>query len=139
MPYLRPIATITEDTITCGFDKDGAGVHNVIGSQYYPYTHYLMTGTSYNNCCHSNLTRAALAARLKESDVGVCIEFLAETDLIVGASACPKGDVSLVCGGGREPVVHPLGVEVYKPEEGWLERCGWSPLEVNGYGRNHGL
>jgi len=27
MPYLRPLATITEDTIAYGFDDDGAGVH----------------------------------------------------------------------------------------------------------------
>mmetsp|Transcript_39741 Transcript_39741/g.73263 ORF Transcript_39741/g.73263 Transcript_39741/m.73263 type:complete len:107 (+) Transcript_39741:325-645(+) len=33
MRYLRPLATITEDTIAYGFDEDGAGVHDVIGSR----------------------------------------------------------------------------------------------------------
>lgn len=32
-PYLRPLATITADTISYGIDKDGAGVHDVIGSR----------------------------------------------------------------------------------------------------------
>ena len=31
MPYLRPLATITKDTIAYGWDEDGAGVHDVIG------------------------------------------------------------------------------------------------------------
>jgi len=31
MPYLRPLATITGDTIAYGYDNDGAGVHDVIG------------------------------------------------------------------------------------------------------------
>ena len=31
MPFLRPLATITHDTIQYGFDEDGAGVHDVIG------------------------------------------------------------------------------------------------------------
>mmetsp|Transcript_1772 Transcript_1772/g.3227 ORF Transcript_1772/g.3227 Transcript_1772/m.3227 type:complete len:102 (+) Transcript_1772:187-492(+) len=72
-------------------------------------------------------------------EVGDYIEFLAETDLLVSASTCPQGDVSLACGGGGEPVVYPLGVEIYKPEEGWLRERGWSPSDVNKYAGNHGL
>ena len=41
-PYLRPMATIIEDTIDYGFDEDGAGVHDVIGSRCDPYTHHYM-------------------------------------------------------------------------------------------------
>jgi uncharacterized protein YcgI (DUF1989 family) len=33
-PYLRPLATITHETIQYGIDQDGAGVHDVIGSRY---------------------------------------------------------------------------------------------------------
>jgi uncharacterized protein YcgI (DUF1989 family) len=33
-PYLRPLATITADTIAYGIDGDGAGVHDVIGSRW---------------------------------------------------------------------------------------------------------
>eukprot|EP00877_Chromochloris_zofingiensis_P004608 jgi/Chrzof1/14148/Cz08g26240.t1 len=32
-PYMRPLATITHDTIQYGIDEDGAGVHDVIGSR----------------------------------------------------------------------------------------------------------
>jgi uncharacterized protein YcgI (DUF1989 family) len=32
-PYMRPLATITRETICYGIDKDGASVHDVIGSR----------------------------------------------------------------------------------------------------------
>ena len=63
LPSLRPLATITHDTLDWyGFDADGAGVHDVIGTRCDPYTQLLLAGTEYHHCCHSNLTRA-LAAR----------------------------------------------------------------------------
>jgi uncharacterized protein len=65
LPYLRPMATITYDTLGWyGFDADGAGVHDVIGTRCDPYTNRLLTGADYHYCCHSNLTRA-LAERTK--------------------------------------------------------------------------
>jgi uncharacterized protein len=65
LPYLRPMATITHDTLGWyGFDADGAGVHDVIGTRCDPYTNRLLTGADYHHCCHSNLTRA-LAERTK--------------------------------------------------------------------------
>jgi hypothetical protein len=69
MPYVRPIATIVEETIEYGYDEDGAGVHDVIGSRCDPYTNYQMTSTDFNYCCHSNLTRQAIKDGLSESDV----------------------------------------------------------------------
>ena len=67
LPYLRPMATITCDTLGWyGFDADGAGVHDVIGTRCDPYTNRLLTGADYHYCCHSNLTRA-LAERMKLS------------------------------------------------------------------------
>jgi hypothetical protein len=58
-PYLRPMATITDDSLSWyGFDADGAGVHDVIGTRCDPYTNALLTGESYHHCCHSNLIRA---------------------------------------------------------------------------------
>jgi hypothetical protein len=33
-PYMRPLATITHETIQYGIDKDGASVHDVIGSRW---------------------------------------------------------------------------------------------------------
>ena len=59
LPYLRPIATITEDTLDWyGFDEFGGSVHDVIGTRCDPYTHRLLSGDDYHHCCHSNLTRA---------------------------------------------------------------------------------
>ena len=64
LPGLRPMATIVEDTLDWyGFDDDGAGVHDVIGTRCDPYTQHLLKGVDYHHCCHSNLTRALAAAR----------------------------------------------------------------------------
>ena len=64
LPWLRPMATITHDTLDWyGIDEFGGGVHDVIGTRCDPYTNFLLTGGDYHNCCHSNLTRALAAAR----------------------------------------------------------------------------
>lgn len=58
-PSLRPMATITWDTLDWyGWDADGGGVHDVIGTRCDPYTNRLLSGGDYHHCCHSNLTRA---------------------------------------------------------------------------------
>ena len=59
LPYLRPMATITEDTLDWyGIDAFGGSVHDVIGTRCDPYTNHLLSGGEYHHCCHSNLTRA---------------------------------------------------------------------------------
>jgi hypothetical protein len=59
LPHLRPMATITEDTLGWyGIDAWGGSVHDVIGTRCDPYTHRLLSGQDYHHCCHSNLTRA---------------------------------------------------------------------------------
>jgi uncharacterized protein len=64
MPWLRPMATITHDTLDWyGWDADGAGVHDIIGTRCDPYTNLLLKGVEYHHCCHSNLTRALAAER----------------------------------------------------------------------------
>jgi len=91
-PYLRPMATITHDTLDWyGFDEFGGGVHDVIGTRCDPYTHNLLShGGQYHHCCHSNLTRALAAATglsLEESEhhvhdvlnVFMCTGFTRET------------------------------------------------------------
>ncbi|MHB2170119.1 urea carboxylase-associated family protein [Alsobacter sp. R-9] len=62
-PYLRPMATITHDTLDWyGFDDYGGGIHDVIGTRCDPYTHNLLSGGGqYDHCCHSNLVRALVA------------------------------------------------------------------------------
>ena len=63
LPYLRPMATITDDTLDWyGFDAFGGSVHDVIGTRCDPYTHALLSGgDQYHHCCHSNLARAVAA------------------------------------------------------------------------------
>ena len=64
LPNLRPLATITHDTLDWyGWDKDGAGVHDVIGTRCDPYTNLLLNGVDYPHCCHSNLTRALASTK----------------------------------------------------------------------------
>ncbi len=64
LPGLRPMATITHDTLDWyGWDQDGAGVHDVIGTRCDPYTNFLIKGVDYHHCCHSNLARALAAAK----------------------------------------------------------------------------
>jgi uncharacterized protein len=64
LPYLRPLATVTHDTLDWyGWDEDGAGVHDVIGTRCDPYTNLLLKGAEYHHCCHSNLTRALATER----------------------------------------------------------------------------
>ncbi|NIA70432.1 DUF1989 domain-containing protein [Pelagibius litoralis] len=59
LPYMRPMATITHDTLDWyGWDDDGGSVHDVIGTRCDPYTNVLLNGCEYHHCCHSNLTRA---------------------------------------------------------------------------------
>lgn len=61
-PGLRPMATITHDTLDWyGIDGFGGSVHDVIGTRCDPYTHNLLKGGQYHHCCHSNLTRAVAA------------------------------------------------------------------------------
>jgi len=58
-PTLRPMATITEDTLGWyGMDSFGGSVHDVIGTRCDPYTGNLLAGSQYHHCCHSNLIRA---------------------------------------------------------------------------------
>lgn len=58
-PFLRPMATITTDTLGWyGIDSFGGSVHDVIGTRCDPYTNNLLSGGQYHYCCHSNLTRS---------------------------------------------------------------------------------
>ena len=64
LPFLRPMATITHDTLSWyGRDADGGAVHDVLGTRCDPYTNVMLKDDPYHHCCHSNLTRALVAAR----------------------------------------------------------------------------
>ncbi|OLS50631.1 urea carboxylase-associated family protein [Rhodovulum sulfidophilum] len=61
-PHLRPMATVIADSLGWyGFDADGAGVHDVIGTRCDPYTNAWLGGAPFYRCCHSNLIRALAA------------------------------------------------------------------------------
>jgi uncharacterized protein YcgI (DUF1989 family) len=104
-PYLRPMATITHDTLGWyGVDAFGGRVHDVIGTRCDPYTHRLLTGGTYHHCCHSNLTRAlaaetGLSLRAAEPhvhdvlNVFMCTGFTADTgQYFMKASPARAGD-----------------------------------------------
>lgn len=62
-PYFRPMATITHDTLDWyGYDKDGASVHDVIGTRCDPYTNLLLNKNIYHQCCHSNILNSLIKA-----------------------------------------------------------------------------
>jgi len=73
-PYMRPMATITHDTLEWyGFDEDGGGVHDVIGSRCDPYTNAVLRGENYNQCCHSNLTRSLVAKGVPTEEAEILV------------------------------------------------------------------
>jgi uncharacterized protein len=126
LPYLRPMLTITDETIRYGEDEDGGRCHDLLGSRCDPYVTRMLNGEDFNFNCHSNLTRAILPWHLNESDVhdvlnifqvtginddgfyfmkaspakkGDYFEFFAEIDLLCAISTCPGGDLSVALWG----------------------------------------
>jgi uncharacterized protein YcgI (DUF1989 family) len=88
LPYLRPLVTITGDSlgggqldqvlmpdgkrrkdVGFGTSKWGGRVHDLLGTRCDPYVNLLMGGKSFDYHCHSNLTRAVAAFGLTELDV----------------------------------------------------------------------
>jgi uncharacterized protein len=168
LPYLRPLLTITADTIQYGIDGDGAGCHDLLGTRCDPYVHKLLNDEEFDLCCHSNLVRAVRGFGLAESDVhdvlnvfqvtgltadgryfvkpsparqGDYFECFAEIDVLCAISVCPHGDLSV-------PVWGPDAADaltVCRPlgVEIWqpdpaLLR-GWRPLPVSDYHGGHAL
>ena len=78
------------------------------------------------------------ACPAKEGDY---FEFFAEIDLLCALSTCPGGDLSVHMWGpdAADPleVCRPLGVEVYRLDEGALE--GWSSPQRAAYSQLHGI
>ncbi len=70
LPFLRPLATITADSLAdYGVDGEGGRVHDLLGTRCDPYVNRMLTGQDYDYHCHSNLTRAIVAYGLTEYDV----------------------------------------------------------------------
>ncbi len=170
LPGLRPIATITHDTLGWyGWDHDGAGVHDVIGTRCDPYTNALLTGGEYHHCCHSNLSRALaekIAASPQEAEMHVhdvlnvfmCTGFTLDThQYFMKASPVRPGDflemfaeIDLLgalstCPGGDCGASHSSDQAPCFPLKVEIFKPadgaleGWSPPPRSGYSRNHGV
>jgi uncharacterized protein len=169
LPHLRPMATITADTLDWyGFDADGCSVHDVIGTRCDPYTNRLLSGSDYHYCCHSNLTRAladhqriplahAEAAVHDVLNVFMCTGFSRETgQYLMKASPVRPGDfieffaeIDLLgalsaCPGGDCSAEHSSDVAACFPLQIEIYRpdavpTGWAPPEHNAYSGSHGL
>lgn len=168
LPYLRPLLTITADTIQYGRDADGGGCHDLLGTRCDPYVHKLLNGEEFDLCCHSNLVRAVRPYHLAERDVhdvlnvfqvtgltaegryfvkpsparrGDFLECFAEIDVLCAISVCPHGDLSV-------PVWGPDAgdaLAVCRPlgVEIWEPAPAllgeWRPPAVSDYRGGHGL
>ncbi|QWW70663.1 DUF1989 domain-containing protein [Rhizobium sp. WYJ-E13] len=168
LPYLRPMATITYDSLGWyGWDEDGAGIHDVIGTRCDPYTNRLLKDGDYHHCCHSNLTRALAADTgmpLQQAEMHVhdvlnvfmCTGFTRDThQYFMKASPVRPGDfieffaeIDLLgalsaCPGGDCGASHSSDVAACHPlkVEVWkpdpATLANWTPPEANPYPRTH--
>lgn len=169
LPYLRPLLTITNDTLASyGVDADGGRVHDLLGSRCDPYVNRILSDEDFDFHCHSNLVRAVLPYGLTEFDVhdvlnifqctglndddeyfmkpspakpGDFFEFFAEQDLLCALSTCPAGDLSIPLWGpdARDPL------EVCRPLAVEVYRLPaeligeWAPPPTAAYAGLHGV
>jgi uncharacterized protein YcgI (DUF1989 family) len=169
LPYLRPLVTITADSLAgYGVDAFGGRLHDLLGTRCDPYVNRLLSGEDFDFHCHSNLTRAIAPFGLTEFDVhdvlnvfqctglndgdqyfvrasparpGDFLEFFAEIDLLCAISTCPGGDLSVPLWGpqARDPI------DVCRPLGIEVYRLderllqGWTAPEPVPYKGGHGL
>jgi uncharacterized protein YcgI (DUF1989 family) len=169
LPYLRPLVTITSDSLAgYGVDEFGGRIHDLLGTRCDPYVNRMLTGEDFDFCCHSNLVRAVAPHGLTELDVhdvlnvfqctglnrqdeyfmrdsparkGDHLEFFAEIDLLCALSTCPGGDLSVPLWGpdARDPL------EVCRPLGVEIHALdgrllkGWTAPAVAAYRGGHGL
>jgi hypothetical protein len=169
-PHMRPMATVTYDTLDWyGFDADGGGVHDVIGTRCDPYTGRLLSGQDYHHCCHSNLTRAlafktGLPLHGAEAhvhdvlNVFMCTGFTHDKhQYFMKASPVRPGDyieffaeIDLLgalstCPGGDCSTVHSSDTATCYPLRVEIYRpdpkvlLRWMPPEPSAYSRSHGV
>jgi hypothetical protein len=169
LPHLRPMATISHDTLGWyGWDEDGGGVHDVIGTRCDPYTNNLLKRNDYHYCCHSNLSRALAAARgldVREAELAVhdvmnvfmCTGFTRDThQYFMKASPVRPGDfieffaeidvlgVLSACPGGDCSGEHSSDLARCYPLKVEIFRpdsaflASWKSPAVSAYDRTHG-
>jgi uncharacterized protein len=137
-PWLRPMATIVEDTVISN-QPDQIQYHYVL-THCNPEWREMRTGKAGLNSCHSNLLQAILPFGLNEMDIednflvhqktywdaeagnkynmrgdekpGDYVAFYAEMDLLVAVSPCPYGD-GYSDGTQGENEARPLRIEIF--------------------------
>lgn len=169
LPYLRPLLTITADTLAgYGVDSDGGRVHDLLGTRCDPYVNTMLTGEDFDFNCHSNLVRAVRRYGLTELDVhdvlnvfqctglndedryfmkasparvGDFFEFFAEVDLLCALSTCPGGDLSVDLWGpdAADPLPTCRPLGVEVYRVSPPLLAEWVPPAVASYGGGHGL
>ena len=169
LPYLRPMLTITNDTIAYGVDEDGGRCHDLLGTRCDPYVNKLLTGAEFDFSCHSNLTRAVLPWGLSEADVhdvlnifqitgltadsdryfmkpspaqqGDFFEFFAEIDVLCAISTCPGGDLSIPLWGpnAADPVSVCRPLGIEVFQPDVALLDGWQTPQPSTYAGNHGM
>lgn len=104
-----------------GITRFGGRCHDLLGTRCDPYVSHMLTSSSYDFHCHSNLTRAVVPYGLTEFNVhdvlnvfqvtgldgqgryfmepspakaASHVDWFAEMDLLCAASTCPGGDLS---------------------------------------------
>lgn len=169
LPFLRPLATITADSLAgYGTDAEGGRVHDLLGTRCDPYVNRMLTGEDFDFHCHSNLTRAVMPYGLTEFDVhdvlnvfqctglngedryfmkasparaGDRIEFFAETDLLMALSTCPGGDLSVDLWGPEagDPLSVCRPLAVEVLRPAENLLADWSPPQRAAYAGMHGV
>lgn len=169
LPYLRPLVTITGDTLAdYGVDEDGGRCHDLLGTRCDPYVNKMLTGEDFDFCCHSNLVRAVLPYGLTEFDVhdvlnvfqitglnendryfmkaspakpGDYFEFFAEIDLLCAMSVCPGGDLSVPLWGplSRDPIDTCNPIGVEVYQVEEALLENWKPPKIAAYKNLHGI
>ncbi|KAI8932587.1 hypothetical protein NX059_010091 [Plenodomus lindquistii] len=141
LPFMRPLCGVVRDGCEIkdgpgegknggreesrdergGMTKWGGRCHDLLGTRCDPYVSNMLTGSTYDFHCHSNLVRAILPYGLTEFDVhdvlnvfqvtgldsqgryfmeaspateSSFLTFFAEQDLLCALSTCPGGDLS---------------------------------------------
>lgn len=169
LPYLRPLLTITADTLAdYGPDPEGGRIHDLLGTRCDPYVNKMLTGEDFDFHCHSNLVRAVQPYGLTEFDVhdvlnvfqctglndedryfmkaspakpGDFLEFFAEVDLLCALSTCPGGDLSahLWGPGAADPLPTCRPLGIEVYRVSPRLLVGWTPPVVASYGGMHGM
>jgi uncharacterized protein YcgI (DUF1989 family) len=159
LPYLRPMVTLTNDTISTEATAAGGRCHDLLGTRCDPYLYRLLDDRDFQVTCHNNLTRAVAPYHLTELDVhdvlnvfqvtgldpvheiyfmepsparkGDFLELFAEIDLLCAISTCPSGDLSEWGWGedGSDPVANCRPIGVEVYELEPELLEGWHPPE----------